>query len=433
MNYRGDDPGVPRAGYSPVRRDGLRTAVSERSPLAGGEARRRGDVPIPEAFALVREDWRAASDRGQVSARVLTMDLKALSRLESYLLACDALLVSDVDEELACDWIVAPDDPGIAPAPPSLMTRRALVRAVWRSLRALGLDDRAVGIGIVVPRLGETVVRPFADEHVPLLRHAALSRNHTIRTAITEMALAGVALREMPLVAVHHVYAPQRRLWVPGFPGRTAPRWAVLDEYGADALATQVRWLSRLRRHKDGMPGHTPLVYRVYATKPHPEGKSTNSVDVSLGNVIKAAGLQAQGYRATSFREYVAVRTWRETGRVEAVAATLGVNSLDTASRILRVALGRRWRDEHGVHGPDDLLAARLGDDAARTPDTGPLVRGRGDGLHHDGTPRLDLYRRAQAAAVTDHHLHRALDPQRTQVAPAGDPDGDDVDVRDAP
>lgn len=224
VSWTGDDDHSQRLGYSGVDRDRITTAVHAGSANAVPGPNRQGRVPLAEARRLATAEWRAASERGEVNPKTVAFETANLGRLLGYAAAVGATTLADVDGPMARDWVVAPGVDGQDVSGSTFAGRRATVRLAWRTFRVLGLDDRAVGQDIVLPRHSDKYVKPLLAEHIPLVRHAAEGTRWSARKAVVELALAGVTGAEMPAVAVHHLFLDQRRVFVPGVPN--APRRA---------------------------------------------------------------------------------------------------------------------------------------------------------------------------------------------------------------
>ncbi len=70
---------------------------------------------------------------------------------------------------------------------------------------------------------------------------------------------------------------------------------------------------------------------------------------MTVGKIIERAGIKVNGVtRVASVTEYVARRVFLRTGRVEAVAARLGLSKLDDAAHLC----GYDWRTETRLPGP---------------------------------------------------------------------------------
>ena len=69
-----------------------------------------------------------------------------------------------------------------------------------------------------------------------------------------------------------------------------------------------------------------------------------------ITKALDRAGLKQPGHiRVAAINEYVAAKVFAQTGRVEAVAARLGMRSLDAAAHLL----GLDWRAQYAPPGPE--------------------------------------------------------------------------------
>ena len=123
-------------------------------------------------------------------------------------------------------------------------------------------------------------------------------------------------------------------------------RWVPLDDYAYEQLTRRLRALAA--RHPDGLPGDAPLLYEG-----RPDADTaylTASASNAIIRVLKRAGVHGEeGVRPTSLVEHAAQRIHIETGSIEAVAARLGLYSLDATAD----APGLKWLDRWLVTGPD--------------------------------------------------------------------------------
>jgi hypothetical protein len=114
-------------------------------------------------------------------------------------------------------------------------------------------------------------------------------------------------------------------MWIHGS-SKTESRWCVLTEWGAGQVARHVRGLG------SGIGGATPLAYAGCGNVESRRSFSSQAIRETL----QRAGLTADPYvRPASLAAWAGVCVMRETRRIEAVAAALGVRSLDTAARMI--------------------------------------------------------------------------------------------------
>lgn len=167
---------------------------------------------------------------------------------------------------------------------------------------------------------------------------------------------------------VRDLHLDHAKAWLHGGGTRTQARWADLDPWAVDALTRRVADIAR-RHDADALPDQ-PLLYN-----PRTDDVSSGGRQCAVGNhvrrVFELAGLASTpGVRRASFAEHAARRIWDDTHRLEAVAAALGMRSLDKTAHLL----GVDFRDQWTVSGPPGVA----------DPDT-PLT--------YAGVPSLDRHR----------------------------------------
>ncbi len=219
-------------------------------------------------------------------------------------------------------------------APPSTATlhfRRTTVRAVFRTLRHLGVDVGDPTLDLVLgPRTVRTT-RPLTDDEVTLVRVCALGRAREPLRAATAVALAEATAttREIPLVCVGDVDLAAGIVRLPGA-ARVDARGATLTSWGVGVL----------RRHLAGLDDGDPvLVVRGDPTALAAQAAACNL----LAGLLDTAGLRAEpDVRPGSVRAWAGAVVHRRTGRIDAAARALGVRSLDAAADLV----GFDWRAE---------------------------------------------------------------------------------------
>lgn len=138
-------------------------------------------------------------------------------------------------------------------------------------------------------------------------------------------------------------------VWAHGGGRRTEARWVHLDSWSVDALRRRVADLTATRPAEgllDVLVAYTP---RTPAT---PAEQRQAAAPMAVAQILNDAGLsETPGVRPASFTEHAAARIWKETGRMEAVAARLGMRSLDQVADLL----AQDWRDDWRVPGPQGV------------------------------------------------------------------------------
>jgi hypothetical protein len=117
-----------------------------------------------------------------------------------------------------------------------------------------------------------------------------------------------------------------------------------VDAAAGAALAARISEVRRLSRRFDVRwdPESAPLAmhrpvgaYRAESVAP--------TVSMNLARALDRAGISRAGVRPRSCREYAANVVYARTGRVEDVAAELGIASLDSACRLIEPYWQQCW------------------------------------------------------------------------------------------
>jgi integrase len=252
-----------------------------------------------------------------------------------------------IDSSLCNDFVQAPLPRHGVPSQSTARFRLTVVRDAMLGLRALGLLHSDPTHALRVAQA------PTAPQPVPLTplevrRIRAVGRltpRDTLRPTAVELALSGASHAEIARAVVADVDLPGRSLQL-GTQSCHA-RTCEIDELGATVLGSRVdaqRRRSR-RKHLPWDPFTTPLAltrplhaYRAESIAP--------TVSSSLSRAMSGAGLDREGLRPRSLREFAANRAYALTQRAEHVAHILGVTSLDAAMGFIDSGWQLTWGHE---------------------------------------------------------------------------------------
>jgi integrase/recombinase XerC len=207
------------------------------------------------------------------------------------------------------------------PSVATMHLRRSAVRLLFRTARSLSLVTTDPTLDLELPPRSGVAGRPLSDDEVVVCRTASLlSLTNTRLSATWALAEATARTAELPRLSVADLDLDQGRVWIHGS-SRTEPRWGALTEWG-------VRQLERhLRDH--------PASRLVYGGAGSAESRQASSCQ-AIGETLRRAGLGSEpDVRPVSVAAWAGARVLAETGRIEDVARTLGVRSLDRAARII--------------------------------------------------------------------------------------------------
>jgi len=239
----------------------------------------------------------------------------------------------DVDAAACTAFVTAPTRSGGDPRPGTQHTRRAAVRAIFRTLRIYGLVDGDPTLDERIPPRTARDYRPLRDAEIELGRAACRlggGARSLARAVAWALAETGATTGEIPLLRVADLDHPRHpsAVSIPEshrFAARTAP----LSDWGATVLS---------RHLAAGAPSPNDLI----AYEPRGEGgayRGQASVATNLTRVLDLAGLRRDPrVRARSIRGWAGRRAYDDGAPLEAVAALLGCRSLDTAAADIGLA-----------------------------------------------------------------------------------------------
>jgi integrase len=227
--------------------------------------------------------------------------------------------------------------------------RLAALRSAFDALIAAeaAVENRAANVQ-VGRSPSDVVPHPLTPIEVERLRVAGrLNPRDTLRPACAALALTGATHMEIASTVVADFDSAGGRVCL----GRTtmSERVVNLDTATSMALAARirfVRWAAAAAWDPDSAPlaMHRPVgAYQADSVAP--------TVSMNLSRALRRAGIARPGVRPRSCREYAANAVYARTGRVEDVAAQLGIVSLDSAFRLIDPDWQRRWGAHFGPRG----------------------------------------------------------------------------------
>lgn len=329
--------------------------------LADG-LRAAGDIPLADALALVVADWQRQVQVGQVSAQAVRFYTEKTTALVAYATAHDCLTLADLTQPVVLVWMRTRKvgDPAAPISVDTQYSRRSAARALFITAICLGLHDQNPAQNITISRRGGRYVHPLDSAQVTQLKQTSAFRiGETKVPAALALALSGSASGETPYVAVRDVDLAARLVWLGNPSAVTRDRWVTIDDdWCLTALANRI---AALTENTDArlLPDRT-LAYDLTSGEDTP-GKRSSAAATALTKLMKTARVYRKGENwVESIREYVAVRTYAATGSVEAVAARLGMSSLDAAAHIV----GHDWVPAHSPAMPPPSWAKASTEDA---------------------------------------------------------------------
>lgn len=329
-----------------------------------------GQVPFAEAAALVAAAWQQNAADGLLARLTADKMINALERLTAFATANGVARLADLDDALVEEWVFSrlktsgtrrgrAHEAGKPPESGTLHFRRGFVRQFSQTCRLLGLDNRHLAADLPLPRRSDRIPVPLTDTEMQACRdNAAFSTRATLLPSVLALSCTGASTAEVAMAEVCDIRLEDRLVWVHGGNRRTFERWLPLDEWMLPILE---RRITRLTRTHADYGDRASLTYKGKPTAPYDRKQS--AICNSLRRILYLADVTRPGVRPTSFSEWVAVSTFTATGRVEAVAARLGLVSLDRAGHLV----GYDWLDSHLTPAPAGAFDPALADDFADT------------------------------------------------------------------
>jgi integrase len=290
--------------------------VPEATPPPGGGAL------LDDALAAVAAEWRVSAELTAQSAQRMIELASRFARFAVHAHGCQIL--GEVNEAVVAEFVTASGRSG-PPSPATQHLRRSAVRLLFRTARQLGLVEGDPTLDLVLPPRSGLRARPLDDAEVAVCRSFA---QHTLTEtrlpAAWALAEATARTSELPHLRMRDVDLEAGRVWVWGS-SRCEPRWGELTEWGR----------VQLERRIDHLGPTDPDLRLVYAGRGDPVSAQASSC-TAIARVLTLAGLGGEpDVRPLSVLAWAGQRVLENTGRIEQVALSLGMRSLDRAAGII--------------------------------------------------------------------------------------------------
>ncbi|WAX55540.1 hypothetical protein M6B22_13420 [Jatrophihabitans cynanchi] len=290
---------------------------------------------MKETLARVQAHW--ASSVALTEQTQLRMG-ETVSRFAQRLAFRGTSSFAAVTPRQAEEFVRAATGSGRAPQLATMHARRTALRALYRSLRALGLANGDPTLDLQLPPRGELAARPLTDDELGLARLSAYGHPQLwspVRATVWALAEATAVSSEIAAVRVADVRHGVGATGV-ALPGtrRHEPRVGVLSEWGRAVVARRV-----VELHAAGADGQTLLAYG--GRRPPGGAKAQAAACTALRAVLNQAGLGREpDVRPGSVRHWAGRVIYERTGSIEQAALALGHRSLDEAA----TDIGLDWR-----------------------------------------------------------------------------------------
>ena len=307
-------------------------------PTGAGNLLAAPTSPQPEsaapasALGLVLKEIKQAELTDQTVQRMAEL----MARFTIYLDKGHGLRsVTEIAEDHVEGFVFAPSVVGSERRRPSVATmhlRRSALRLYFRTARQLGLCSGDPTLDLALPARSSLRMRALTEDEVALCRSFSVSSlTETRRPAAWALAEASARTSEIPHIRVRDVDVERGRVWLWGST-KAEPRWGGLNEWGRKHLARRV----------ERVQSKGPDVLLVYDGACDDKVAQISSC-IAIGDILRMAGLGKEpDVRPHSVVAWAGNKAFSESGRIEAVAKTLGARSLDRAAALI----GWDWREE---------------------------------------------------------------------------------------
>jgi integrase/recombinase XerC len=287
--------------------------------------RAAGAVPLLDAIAVAAEHTALNGRLDALSGdRLVTL----WRRFGQYATAgLGVASVREVDANVVDRFLEASTLQKRAPSVATQHLRLTAVRLLFRVLRELRLATTDPTMDVSLPPRKSLPVRALTDDEVELCRWASLNTTaKTRRPTVWALLESGVSTSEIGYV--RGVDVDGDRVWVTSAL-ETPARWVELGPWARPQVGRRVQEigadLSSLLAVENAGPVHV----------------RRNTVTKVIADIFRVAGLKHTDIGPRSVRAWVAHRIFDDTGRIELVAQTLGLNTLDLAARLA----GWDWKE----------------------------------------------------------------------------------------
>jgi integrase len=289
---------------------------------------RTRDIAVPELHAAIARINTELRSRCRLSAQSEPRVLGLFERFGVFVgRAFDVSSLAEISRKHVEAFVRSSTiGTGHAPSAATMQLRRSALRLLFRTARELGFLEGDPTVDLRLPSRTNESARPLTDEEVDGCRRVCLHDLASTRLSVA-WALGEATARtgEIPHLALGDLDLDGTRVWIHGS-NKTESRWGQLTVWGAGQVARHIRGLS------PDLDSAAPLAYSGSGNLESRRSFSSQAIRETL----QRAGLTADPYvRPASLPAWAGARVMRETGHIEAVAAALGVRSLDAAARMI--------------------------------------------------------------------------------------------------
>lgn len=310
-----------------------------------------GAMTVPEAADLVMAEWERQAVAGHIAEGTVATHSAHLRRLVKFAGAQGAPMVCDLSTNLLLSWTNAANAYTGEPAPDTTRyARKAVASSFFHTCYRLGITDANPAQALPARKSRDRYVHSFTPEQIERLKdHAAAAHRETKGPAALALVLLGCSSGEVGAITCSDIHLAEMLVDAHGGGDRYQRRWLPIDDpWAFDQLTARLRALAD--KHPEDWLGRF-IAYDPQPGKDDDPRRRASATSMTVGKIIERAGLKVNGVtRVASITEYVARRVFLQTGRVEAVAARLGLRKLDDAAHLC----GYDWQTELRQPGPGE-------------------------------------------------------------------------------
>ena len=322
-----------------------------------------GAIGVGDALDRVRTDWARQVAAGGIAESTINTHIRCLRTFVKYANKKGASTLAQVSSELVWEWVDSVNSRTGQKATANMCgLRRAAIRGFYTTCFILGLTETNQAASLpniasparVVSALSDAEVaqvKAVAVWQVPLTggRLRAYEPGSLTGPVALALVLIGAQTGEVGAIRGEDLRLLDGLVFAHGGGGRYDDRWLPIDDdWAFETLLTRQAWLEA-NRPTTWLT--EPVAYERREGTADTHAIRSAATSGTLDKLLAKAGLKQPGrVRVASINEWVAARTFASTHRVEAVAARLGMRSLDAAAHLV----GHDWRPEFRTAGPGD-------------------------------------------------------------------------------
>lgn len=262
---------------------------------------------------------------GAVSEQSFERLVELMGRFAGFISAGHGVIdLGETTRAMVDDFVDAPTSTGTSPSATVRHLRRCSVRLLFRTGREMGLVDIDPTLDLELPARRPQAARPLTDSEIERCRAAALYLFAATRLpAAWALAEAGIRTGELAKVTVGDVDLEGGIVQAPGCRSAVA-RTVPLTDWGVLQVGRRLRALP-------ANPAR-PLTYEGNGSDKSKQAASC----IAIADCLTRAGLgNDPAVRPVSVTAWAGRKAFEQTGRIDQVAARLGMRSLDRTARLI--------------------------------------------------------------------------------------------------